>query len=106
VIVTAERAWLACGLLGQGLFASRFILQWIRSEMAGRSVVPTAFWYLSLAGSSILLAYAIHRRDIVFVLGQSTGLLIYARNLKLIRQAKHGDRRAAEDVARAVEITR
>ena len=80
--------WLIVGFVGQALFASRFILQWLASERAKRSVVPTAFWYFSLAGSTVLLAYAIHRADPVFIVGQSTGLFIYLRNLHLIRRGK------------------
>ncbi len=79
--------WLALGFLAQALFAGRFVVQWIASERKGRSVVPVAFWYLSIAGSVMLLVYAIHRRDPVFILGQSTGVLIYGRNLHLIRRA-------------------
>jgi lipid-A-disaccharide synthase-like uncharacterized protein len=66
----------------------RFVLQWIASEKVRRSVVPTAFWWFSIGGSAILLAYAVHRRDPVFILGQSMGFAIYARNLWFIRQAK------------------
>ena len=77
-------AWLALGLVGQVLFSSRFLLQWIASERRGRSVVPVAFWWLSIAGSVALLAYALHRRDPVFVLGQVAGLVVYGRNLVLI----------------------
>ncbi|QOY62063.1 lipid-A-disaccharide synthase N-terminal domain-containing protein [Lysobacter sp. H21R4] len=80
--------WLVVGFVGQALFASRFIVQWLASERAQRSVVPTAFWYLSLGGSTVLLAYAIHRADPVFIVGQSTGLFIYLRNLHLIRRGK------------------
>lgn len=80
--------WLVIGFVGQALFASRFILQWVASERARRSVVPTAFWYFSLAGSAVLLAYAIHRADPVFIVGQSTGLFIYLRNLHLIRNGR------------------
>lgn len=80
--------WLIVGFVGQALFASRFILQWLASERAKRSVVPTAFWYFSLAGSTVLLVYAIHRADPVFIVGQSTGLFIYLRNLHLIRRDK------------------
>ncbi len=84
--------WLIVGLVGQALFASRFILQWLASERAKRSVVPTAFWYFSLAGSTVLLAYAIHRADPVFIIGQGSGLAIYLRNLHLIRRgAEAGD---------------
>lgn len=81
--------WVGIGLAGQLLFSTRFLLQWIMSERAGRSVMPVAFWYFSLAGGVVLLSYAIHRRDPVFMLGQSMGLVIYLRNLWLI----HGARR-------------
>ncbi|MBW2382549.1 MAG: lipid-A-disaccharide synthase N-terminal domain-containing protein [Deltaproteobacteria bacterium] len=71
--------WLAIGLLGQAAFFSRFLVQWIASERARRSVVPLAFWYLSLAGSLTLLVYAIHRQEPVFALGQSLGSLVAGR---------------------------
>ena len=76
--------WIAIGFLGQALFSARFIIQWLASEKARRSVVPKAFWYFSLAGSAVLLAYAIHRVDPVFILGQAAGFAIYLRNLWLI----------------------
>jgi len=76
--------WLALGFFAQALFSARFIVQWIASEREGRSVVPLLFWYLSLSGSSLLLIYAIHRRDPVFILGQGAGVAIYLRNLHLI----------------------
>jgi lipid-A-disaccharide synthase-like uncharacterized protein len=79
------RFWLVVGFLGQALFFSRFLLQWIASERRGESVVPRGFWYLSLGGAALLLAYAIWRRDPVFILGQSFGFLVYTRNLVLIR---------------------
>ena len=78
--------WIAFGLLGQLVFTARFLVQWIASERKGRSVVPIHFWFLSLAGSIILLTYAIHRRDPVFILGQSVGSIIYIRNLMLIHK--------------------
>lgn len=78
--------WLVLGFAAQLLFASRFLVQWVASERVGRSVVPHAFWYLSCCGGVLLLAYAIHRRDPVFILGQGAGLFIYARNLALIRR--------------------
>ena len=77
--------WFAVGLVGQILFGSRFVLQWLASERARRSIVPKHFWLLSIAGSIVLLAYAIYRRDPIFILGQGAGLLIYARNLVLLR---------------------
>ena len=82
---TIPNAWLALGFIGQALFSGRFLVQWIASERKGASVIPGAFWWLSLAGGLVLLAYAIHRRDPVFILGQSGGLLVYGRNLVLLR---------------------
>ena len=78
--------WLLFGMLGQGLFSARFLVQWLASERRGRSVVPVSFWWLSMAGGTVLLAYALHRRDPVFVLGQLPGIVIYGRNLVLIRR--------------------
>ncbi|OYX21134.1 MAG: lipid A biosynthesis protein [Rhodobacterales bacterium 32-66-9] len=83
--------WVAFGLFGQLMFTGRFLIQWIASERVKRSVVPTAFWYFSMVGGVILLSYAIYRRDPVFVLGQSLGVFIYARNLWLIRQEGRGN---------------
>jgi lipid-A-disaccharide synthase-like uncharacterized protein len=83
--VPAE-VWLVIGFLGQACFASRFLVQWMASERAGRSVVPRVFWYLSIAGGAIVLCYAIWRRDPVFIVGQSAGLFVYLRNLVLLRR--------------------
>ena len=83
--------WVVVGLSGQMMFSMRFIIQWVSSERAHKSVIPTAFWYFSLAGGIILFTYAVYRRDPVFILGQSTGLLIYSRNIWLI----HAEKRAA-----------
>ena len=80
--------WLAVGFGGQALFASRFIVQWIVSEKAGRSTVPRIFWWLSLGGGTVLAIYAFHRKDPVFFLGQALGLLIYTRNLALSRRGE------------------
>ena len=80
-----ESAWLVVGFAGQACFFGRFLLQWIHSERNKRSLVPVGFWYLSLAGAAIVLVYAIHRRDPVFIVGQSTGALVYLRNLRLIQ---------------------
>ena len=78
--------WLALGFTAQAFFSARFLVQWIASERAGESVIPVAFWFLSLAGGLLLLSYAIWRRDPVFILGQSAGLFVYTRNLVLIRR--------------------
>jgi lipid-A-disaccharide synthase-like uncharacterized protein len=85
--MTTEHVWLGVGLLGQALFSARFLVQWIASERRKQSVVPVHFWYLSLAGGVTLLAYAVHRLDPVFVIGQLAGLVVYLRNLYLIRHA-------------------
>lgn len=90
--------WLAVGFLGQAMFFGRFLLQWIHSERLGRSVIPVTFWYLSLAGGLFLLAYAIWRRDPVFILGQSVGAFVYVRNLMLIRRSREGMPPAAESM--------
>lgn len=83
-----SKTWLVIGLIGQVCFSARFVVQWIASERRRRSVVPVYFWYWSIAGGVILLAYAIHRSDPVFILGQAAGLLIYARNLYLIGRSR------------------
>ena len=80
---------LVLGFAGQALFASRFIVQWIASERRGESVIPVAFWYLSLGGALLLFTYATLRRDLVFMVGQSTGAFVYVRNLVLLRRTSH-----------------
>jgi lipid-A-disaccharide synthase-like uncharacterized protein len=80
-----ETVWLLVGFLGQGLFSARFIVQWLKSEQKKKSVFPVAFWYFSIAGGVTLLAYAVYRKDPVFIAGQLSGLLIYLRNLYFIR---------------------
>jgi lipid-A-disaccharide synthase-like uncharacterized protein len=80
--------WLIIGFIGQALFSMRFLLQWVASERKGESVIPTLFWYFSLAGGLTLLAYAIYKQDPVFILGQSAGAFIYIRNLVLIFRKK------------------
>jgi lipid-A-disaccharide synthase-like uncharacterized protein len=82
--VAGHPFWFIVGFAGQAVFGGRFILQWIVSEYKKRSYVPVAFWYISLVGSLILLTYAIHRRDLIFILGLSLNTLIYVRNLHLI----------------------
>ena len=74
---------------GQALFATRFIIQWISSENAGKSVIPIAFWYFSISGGLVLLTYAIWRQDPVIIAGQSVGVFIYARNLYFIYREKN-----------------
>ena len=80
--------WTFIGFLAQGLFFGRFFVQWIASERKGESTVPLAFWIFSVLGGTMLLVYAIHRRDPVFIFGQAGGLAIYLRNLMLIYKKK------------------
>jgi lipid-A-disaccharide synthase-like uncharacterized protein len=85
---TPEKIWLFIGLFGQFLFSMRFILQWLASEKIKRSIIPNIFWYFSLAGGTVLLVYAIYRRDLVFILGQGTGIFIYLRNIYFVFKSK------------------
>ena len=84
-----EVVFLLIGLIGQGLFASRFVFQWLYSEKRGESYIPVIFWYLSIFGGIGLLTYAISRKDPVIILGQSFGLFIYIRNLILVYKKKN-----------------
>ena len=81
-------AWLAIGFLGQGLFSMRFIIQWLVSEKAKKSVIPMAFWYFSLAGGTTLFAYACYKEDPVFILGQGLGVFISLRNIYFLLKEK------------------
>ncbi len=83
-----ELVWLVIGLGGQLVFTARFVVQWIVSERQKRSVIPIAFWYLSLIGSLVLLSYAIYKKDPVFILGFSFNSVVYIRNLRLIYRQK------------------
>ncbi len=88
-MTSGDLIWLSIGLAGQCLFMARFIVQWIHSEKHGKSLIPLSFWYLSLSGGLIVLAYGIHKLDPVIILGQLPGTVVYTRNLMLIkRQAK------------------
>ena len=78
--------WLIIGFMGQMFFSARFFLQWVYSEIKKRSMIPVGFWYFSLLGGATLLAYAIYREDPVFIVGQGAGLIIYSRNLILIKR--------------------
>jgi lipid-A-disaccharide synthase-like uncharacterized protein len=80
--------WLVFGFIGQMMFTMRFIVQWIASEKKRESVIPVSFWYLSLAGGLIVLSYAIHRMDPVFILAYLPGNFIYLRNLYFIYKKK------------------
>ena len=84
VFVTRLDWWVLWGFIAQGLFTMRFLVQWIASERAHRSVIPLAFWYFSIAGGMLLLVYALYRRDPVFIAGQAFGVFIYLRNLYFV----------------------
>jgi len=86
-----EIIFLFIGFLGQGIFASRFIVQWLYSEKKGESSIPIIFWYLSIFGGIGLLTYAIFRKDPVIITGQLFGILIYTRNLILIYKKKNNE---------------
>ena len=88
VHTTLDLIWLSVGLVAQLMFSARFLVQWITSERQRKSVVPPAFWWFSLFGGALLLAYGIQRGEPVIILGQAFGLVVYARNLWLI----HADR--------------
>lgn len=98
-MTTTELIWLGIGFLGQGIFFMRWVIQWVASERSAESRVPRAFWYMSLVGGLITLAYAIYRMDPVFIAGQSIGALVYLRNLMLIHRAPRPSRqpRASEE---------
>ncbi len=83
-----EMFWLGFGFAAQSFFAARFVWQWLVSEKKGRSTVPLGFWILSLLGGGMLLVYACHLKDPVFIAGQGLGMFIYVRNLMLISQRR------------------
>ena len=84
-VFVGNLAWgILIGYIAQAMFAMRFVVQWIASERAGRSVVPMAFWFFSIGGGLMLLGYALYRRDPVFIVGQAFGVFVYLRNLQFI----------------------
>jgi lipid-A-disaccharide synthase-like uncharacterized protein len=92
-----EIIWIIIGFSGQAMFSARFILQWFKSEKEGRSVIPIEFWYFSILGGVTLLAYAIHKKDIVFIFGQLFGVFIYGRNLFFVIKERNGNAMASND---------
>lgn len=84
VFVAQWDLWLILGFVAQAMFTMRFVVQWIASERAGRSIVPVAFWFFSIGGGALLFIYALKRGDPVFIVGQGAGLFIYLRNVWLI----------------------
>ena len=88
VFVNTVDWWVLLGVVAQGLFTMRFVVQWLASEKAQRSVVPMTFWWFSIGGGMLLLIYALYRRDPVFILGQGFGVFVYLRNLQFVLRAK------------------
>jgi len=95
VFVTRFDLWLVFGLLAQLVFTARFLVQWLASEKAGRSVVPMAFWFLSIAGGTMTLIYGIQRREPVIIIGQALSIFIYIRNVMLIFKNKSSQSESA-----------
>ncbi len=90
VFIVRLDTWVLLGFLAQGFFTARFVVQWIASERAGKSVIPLAFWLLSIGGGALLLAYALYRRDPVFIAGQAFGVFVYVRNLYFVMRERRG----------------
>ena len=91
VFVTRLDWWVLLGFFAQAFFTMRFLVQWIASEKAGKSVIPVAFWWCSIGGGLLLFVYALYRRDPVFILGQGFGVFVYLRNLQFVmRERKQG----------------
>ena len=95
IVIARFDVWAAFGVLAQFVFAARFLVQWIASEKAERSVIPIGFWFLSIGGGLMTLVYGFARRDIVIILGQAFSIFIYARNLMLIAKEKKRRRAGA-----------
>jgi len=89
--------WAYIGIIAQALFTGRFVVQWLASEKAGRSVIPFSFWTLSIGGGLLLLVYALYRRDPVFILGQAFGVLIYLRNLAFVLRERREEEAKQDD---------
>ncbi len=96
-LITQMNFWVLFGLFGQSLFMMRFIFQWIHSEKVKHSVIPEIFWYFSLSGGLIVLIYAIHKQDLVFILSQALGSIIYIRNIQFIWRDKRKKKAALSD---------
>jgi lipid-A-disaccharide synthase-like uncharacterized protein len=103
-IFSIEVMWLAIGFTGQGLFAVRWLVQWFHSERQRRSVIPLSFWWLSMGGAIVLLAYSIYKLDPVFIVGNAINSTVYVRNLYLIQRAR-GEDASREDVESAKPLT-
>lgn len=88
VFVVNFDGWVILGFVAQFFFTMRFVVQWLATEKARRSVIPTAFWFFSIGGGVLLLVYALYRRDPVFIAGQAFGLFVYVRNLYFVLKPK------------------
>ena len=95
--MSEEQIWLIVGFIGQTIFASRFLIQWVVSEKKRESVIPLPFWYFSLLGGITLFIYAFSKKDLVIMVGQGTGILIYTRNLYLIYRKRKIDFKQQSD---------
>jgi len=86
-VFLVKLSWIVLlGYAGQALFTMRFVVQWIASERAGKSVIPVAFWFFSIGGGLLLFGYALYIRDPVFILGQGFGVFVYMRNLYFVKR--------------------
>jgi lipid-A-disaccharide synthase-like uncharacterized protein len=103
--ISSGTIWVIIGFAGQGLFTARFLVQWLASERKRDSVVPVQFWWLSLLGGLVLLAYVTHRRDPVLIVGQSMGVFIYIRNLMLVSKGKRRADRHRQRAETAGEVS-
>src|SRR5262245_18334942 len=91
-VYTRTADWaIVVGYMAQALFTTRFVVQWIASERAGKSVMPIAFWIISIVGGLMLLGYALYRKDPVFILGQACGVFVYLRNLQFVTRSRRID---------------
>jgi lipid-A-disaccharide synthase-like uncharacterized protein len=90
VFIVRVDAWVLLGFIAQAFFTARFVVQWIASERAGKSVIPLAFWLLSIGGGGLLLVYALYRRDPVFIAGQAFGVFVYVRNIYFVLHERRG----------------
>ena len=102
-MLLTSQIWIIIGFIGQTIFASRFLIQWIVSERASKCIIPNIFWWISIVGSFVLLSYAIHKEDPVFIVGQSCGFLIYARNLYLIKKGE-GNKKKQSDPSNIMKL--
>jgi lipid-A-disaccharide synthase-like uncharacterized protein len=105
VFVTQFDGWVVLGFVAQAMFTGRFLVQWIESERQGRSVIPIAFWLFSIAGGLLLFAYALYRRDPVFIVGQGFGVFVYARNLWLVLRERKQTAKTGEAKTGAAKIS-